>query len=304
MTQTSFAARLRSHGTAALLSITATAGLVAPLAHADGGPIPLRFDASGRPVVSANVNGEAAFDFVVDTAAQRTGIGAPAIDELGLEPAPGMQAQIAGVAGHRTVPMYALDTFEVGGRLVEDGYYYSLTGEFDAGGHGHDGIIGQDIFASGRIVFDWAERTVGFGAGAEAGLGDAVSARLMYGGFFLVPVSVNGVEAIAVIDTGAAESFANPALLAAMPDRAETDAVTSQRMGVSQHEIERVEGFAAGIEIGSARLGTGALTIIDSPTFRTFGLTGTPALILGMDRLSELRGFALDYDLAVFRVLQ
>tara|TARA_R110002073_G_scaffold75329_6_gene183831 strand:- start:636 stop:1601 length:966 start_codon:yes stop_codon:yes gene_type:complete len=263
---------------------------------------PINFDRDGRPTAEVRINDRAQFAFAIDTAAQRTAISGTVIDALALQPDPEMQAQVHGVGGAATVPMYRLASLELGGRRLEDGYYLRPVGAH-AGNSPHDGILGHDMIATGRIVFDFAGRTVRFGAVSSEGLGDSLPATVMFGGFFLVDISIDGVVTTALIDTGASTSFANAALRDALglaEGEGGLQAVT-EVMGVTREAMRLETGFTGDVEIGAVRLADAAIVFTDSPVFATIGLTDRPAIVLGSDVLRRLPGFALDYEAHTFR---
>jgi predicted aspartyl protease len=275
-------------GLTAALSFAASSSACAQAQSA----APIVFDAEGRPSAQVRLNDEADFLFAVDTAAQRTGLGAPVLERLALEPNPEEVAQLHGAAGVVTVPMYPLASVEAGGRRIEDGLYLSLTGAHDRGGHAHDGILGQDVFmGAGRIAFDFNAMIMRFGGETRPG---GAPAELMYGGFALVDIAIDGVATRALIDTGAARSFGNPALRAALGHNGL--AARSEIRGVSQDALQLQTGRVEAIRLGRTGVHGVDLDFADSPVFRTFRLTDRPAVVLGMDVLGCLSGLTVDYE--------
>ncbi|TGY88358.1 hypothetical protein E5163_11090 [Marinicauda algicola] len=283
-----------------LCSAASTASHAGTTSAAVGDGAAIVFDAEGRPAITVRLNDTAEFMFAIDTAAQSTAIGARVIDALALQPDPEHQARLHGASGVRTVPMYLLESIEAGGQRLEDRLVVSLTGEHDQGGHAHDGILGQDVFARGRLSFDFEAMTIGFdGAGARP-LAGHLPAEILHGGFFLVQIEIDGVATTAVIDTGAAESFANRTLMEALASENEALSTRREAAGVSQHEMDFRDGYTATLRIGTARLEAVPVAFAEAPIFGAFGLAERPAIILGMNLLSRLPRFALDYDSSHF----
>lgn len=264
---------------------------------------PLVFDADGRPSAQVRVNDAGDFLFAVDTAAQRTGVGAPVIDALALEPDPVQRAQLHGVAGSVNVPMYQLASIEVGARRVEESYAVSLTGGHDQGGHAHEGILGQDVFVDQRLEMDFTDMELRLAPSHDAPAQSRLEADLMYGGFALVDIEVGGVPTVALVDTGAALSFGNEALLAALARPGERIQVRDEIRGTSQDVIAVKSGLTRPVEIGSTTLESLPLEFIGSGAFDTFRIDDRPAMVLGMDILGRLPGIALDYEDRAFEVL-
>ena len=301
---TTFQSRIATAGIAIAVSINVA---TACAAQVETGPYesPIVFDAGGRPSATVRLNDTADFLFAIDTAAQNSTLGQDIVRALQLQAAPDQRAQVHGTAGVTTLPMYPLTSLEFAGRRVEGGLYISPVEAHDNSQIGHAGIVGQDLFATGEIVFDFVNNTVAFGDGITIGRGPSISADVVYGGFFLVDVTVNGMAATALIDTGARESFANPAMMAALGVSADDADISAETeiMGVGQNRAQRLVGYQATVRIaGAERLAP--LVFIDSPAFRSFNLTDQPALVMGMDVLSQLQGFGLDYEGSTFFLVE
>jgi len=55
--------------------------------------------------------------------------------------------------------------------------------------------------------------------------------------------------------------------------------------------------------LGAVMVDSVEFEFTDSPIFQTFGISDQPAIILGMDVLGQLPGFAIDYRSSEFRHL-
>jgi predicted aspartyl protease len=75
--------------------------------------IPLSFDDDGRPVVQVRINGSGPHPFVIDTAAQGTGLSPAFVQSLGLV-ANGQQGVLQGTGGAQAVSVFTLASVELG----------------------------------------------------------------------------------------------------------------------------------------------------------------------------------------------
>ncbi|MHA6287269.1 aspartyl protease family protein [Maricaulis sp. CAU 1757] len=259
-------------------------------------PLPLDYDRDGRPLVAVELTGGEAYDFVLDTAAQHTVLGEGLVTDLALSPDPDSRARMQGASGVIEVPMYRLQRLAVGEKVIEDGLYLSVPPTAHADGPPHDGILGQDVFAHGRLAFDFEAGTVDLDAPDGDAEALSLEARRMLGGFFLVDVTVDGVATSALVDTGASESFANDALRDALEPFDTPLTAATERRGISQHPMTLWQGHAAVVDLGGVSVPATAIDFTASPVFATFSLSDRPALVLGMDVLRQLGGLVIDYE--------
>lgn len=261
------------------------------------------FDAGGRPSARVTLNDHHDYIFAIDTAAQRTAISPRIVEELELVADPDNRAQAHGSAGVAYLDMYPIASVEMAGRRVENGLYMSAAVAHDDSDIGHDGILGQEFFAGQRLIMDFENRQMSFGDVSAEGLGEAVPVELMYGGFAIANIRINGVELRAVIDTGASTSFGNMELMSALRLEAAGLASSEINAGMTQQASLRYSGFAGEIALGSVVIGDAPVEFTQSPIFSSFRMTGAPGVILGMDVLGQLPGFAIDYQASEFRHL-
>jgi len=261
------------------------------------------FDSGGRPSALVTVNDTAQYVFVIDSAAQRTTIGPAIVADFELQPDPDNQVQVQGAAGIDFMDLYRVASIEIGRQRAEDGIYIAAQIAHGGDDLGHDGILGQDFFAGSQIQFDFENRRVSFGALDLSDSESAIPVDWLYSSFALIEVQIDGVDVRAIVDTGAAHSIANFALMEALGlSRDELEAEESI-VGITQHISTRYAGFASGVRIAETTSAETAIEFSGSPIFRTFGVENEPALILGMDVLSLFPGFALDYQADAFYLL-
>lgn len=254
----------------------------------------LRYDESGRPVISTQVNGQGPFDMVIDTAAQTTFVAQGLVEELQIAPLSSDQT-ISGAGGQAQVQAYSIsnftsDLFSVDGALMPALPNASVTQA--------RGVIGMDLFLQRRLVFD---REAGRLFSSESGATDVelvpVAGRTIGGNFIIVPVMLDGVIIQAVVDSGAARTIVNDAARAALgflvndPRLSQTHAVRGATDDATEAQRSSVAAFA----IGPAEFEDVPVTFSNLPVFGMLGLADEPALILGSDVLNLLPAYALDF---------
>ena len=111
-----------------------------------------------------------------------------------------------------------------------------------------------------------------------------------------VPVQV-------IIDTGAEHTLGNLALRTALLERARyDDEIDVTVLGATTDVSAGTYFRAPKITIGQADLVDLPVTFGDLHVFEVWGLTETPALVIGMDMLGMLRQFVVDYKRREFQL--
>lgn len=154
------------------------------------------------------------------------------------------------------------------------------------------GIVGLDVFGGQVVDFNLPAMRVALLAAGSRPL-DAqcapVPATPTIGNLLTVPVVVNGVEAVGVIDTGARKTRINWALgrlLGIKPDDlAQGDTI----QGATLSAVETGATSVQAVRLGSRILPTAPVLVADLPVFEAFGVADRPAIIIGLDWLTETR---------------
>lgn len=267
----------------------------------------LSYDADGRPVAMVTINGRGPFPLAVDTAAQATMLSPALLSELDVEPDPHRKAMLHGVGGATVVDLYPVSSVEFGGLRGADLLIVAPPEDHDdnqGGDHaGHRGVVGADVFGDARLVFNLAERRIFNDVENETvGRLRSLSADAVAGSLMVIDIDVNGVATRAVIDTGAKRSLGNAALMNAAG--LDAQAVTASHSGVTGHSVDFVGEHTVTITLDGVSMEPLAVEFADAHIFGQLGLTDAPALILGMDALSQFDVFAVDYRNATFEFAQ
>lgn len=259
----------------------------------------LRQDRAGRPVISTLFNGRGPFDMVVDTGAQATVIAPALARELKLEPLPGESISVVGVSGSAQVALYPVDELRTDLFVSR---FEALPGLPNASSTDARGILGMAPFSAGKLSFDHREGRLGFSASSPASPGSvALKGRLEDNGLLHVPLSIDGVVFDALVDTGASATVINWAAMAMLGwqrDDPRLKAAGGIR-GATQSATSVLSTRLDKVQIGPARLSNVSIVV-------TVPVDGAPAeppsIILGIDVLSALGTYAVDFPRAELQI--
>lgn len=281
------------------LALAAASPFLSAPAFAAQFSAPLTFDSAGRPLIAVTVNGQGPFPMVLDTGAAATGLSPATVERLALQEAG--RARVHGASGAQDVPLYRLDSIAVAGLQRQQQMGAVLPNNPSA--EGHAGVLGASTFINTRITFDFSASTFHVDDSTnrptlEGALLTPVLFRHRTFAYFTV--RVDGVDAQAVLDTGARRSVANSRLKAAL-GFTENDARLRPVEGVggaTNHQTATVGADARAIHICGRDFGGFEIAFAELPVFPQLGLSDAPGLILGMDILRRARSLTLDYTSA------
>jgi hypothetical protein len=171
---------------------------------------------------------------------------------------------------------------------------------------GADGILGINALQKTRIDVDFENDRVSItpSSGRRALPGYlVVPATLRKGGLLLVKGKVGKIPVQVIIDTGAERTLGNLALRTALLESARyDDEIDVSVLGATTDVSEGKYFRAPRIKLGEADLIDLPVTFGDLHVFEVWGLTETPALVIGMDLLGMLRKFIVDYKRREFQL--
>lgn len=254
-------------------------------------------DRAGRIVTDVSLNGYGPLRLILDTGANRSAISVSVAQALGVGASGNEYINVHGVTGPAQVPVARIDKMQVGTLALAD---LRLPVLQDAVFAGADGILGIDNLQHARVEIDFAEGRVVVreSSGRHARRGYfLVPAHTHEGGLLLVHGKVGRLPVKIILDTGAERSMGNLALL----DALRGSAVVAQRTteatvtGATPGDVAGTAMRTPLISIGEATLKDVIVTFGDLHVFQVWGLGGEPALVIGMDLLSTLQGFVIDY---------
>ncbi len=263
------------------------------------------FDPKLRMVAGVAIDETGPHQFIVDTGANRSVISVELARELELEAAE--TVTLHGIAGSEQVTTAIVPRFDVAGIVTHDLHMPMLPQRR----LGADGLLGLDALAGRAVELDFRRRRVRLMKSRIRTVGSSrltpdtrqpgaiVKARYRFGQLTIVLARAGISPVTAFIDSGSQVTVGNSALQRAVNTRKLAVAgagrivpiysVTSQ-VAYGQYEVLRELSFG-----GDAKLRNLPVVFSDLHTFDLWGLSDTPALLIGADTLSAFSQVTLDF---------
>lgn len=246
------------------------------------------------------INGQGPFNFLLDTGANVSCVSHRLADRLELKSEE--SARVHTVVGVRSRPIVLLDLLQVGPRDRRNVRAPSLPIRAEE----IDGVLGVDWLKGQRLVLDFKGKSIQITRSRsdnnEHGRTVVVPARRRHGQLTIVDAELSGKPISAILDSGAQSSLCNRHLRDLV--RAQQAASqTRQPQAPRIVEMETLAGesftgeslFLPFLRLGGLHLGNVLVTYADMHVFDIWGLKNKPALVLGMDLLSQFDQVSLDF---------
>lgn len=271
---------------------------------------------SGHPAVAVSLDGRAEpLRFVVDSAAGATLVDARVVRRYGLEDADAAvsQAQGASAKSARLQRMRST-SWQLGSwQLQASGMQVDLSSLAKDDDPAIDGLIGNDLTGRWDSRWDFGRHQLALwtpgqlsldGPGCQSNALPDRTEGLHHFGFITLSLGTPGVEAIAVVDTGAAQTILNAEAARALGLR--TDG-SDTRVRVREKGTVGLGGGKQATWLYTLPGMTGSgwqhpsmeVRISELPVFKAIGLEARPALILGAD---AMRGGQVDIGASADRI--
>nr|HEX4313510.1 retroviral-like aspartic protease family protein [Kofleriaceae bacterium] len=276
------------------------------LASACGAPphpgVPLRWDATGHVVVPTSVDGSAPVDFIFDTGADDTVVFAWLATRLHL-PAAG-SGEVSGATGSSDVALSRVASLAVDGHTIRDVTALTLPDRADAPQLG--GVVGFDVMAGQLAVLDLGCGTAALVpvTSAPAVVGDraqlVTAGGIPDGRQLTLPVTIDGVTGVAILDSGNRATIINTAFAVAAGRDPASSAFhdTDPVRGASRQGVTARVGVVGTVAFAGVVRRDATARVADIPAFDGMGLSHVPAMLLGLDLL---RGTRLSVDVSARR---
>jgi Aspartyl protease len=255
-------------------------------------------DEWGRPTAKVMLNGQGPFRFMVDTGSTTTVMASRLLERVGA-------AQVGittvhGTTGVADMPIANVRLLETGAVKKKDVMVAVLP---DYGLGREDGILGADVFAGKRLTFDIRNKSVRVDATHRGTIGMLrPNLRLRNGSLAEINGKVGSVKAKLMIDTGGQKCIVNPKLEAmlrqAHPRMPRYD--RAHVIGVTGHVLTGSYLAPPTIQMEMIQINDAVVVAADAPIFRVWGLENEPAMIVGVEVLSRLAAFSIDYGAKYF----
>jgi predicted aspartyl protease len=255
-------------------------------------------DTYGRPTAKVMLNDKGPYQFMVDTGSTTTVLAERVVAELAA-PIAG-QATVAGTTGTAVTPVAIVSAIQTGAVVRKDVRVAVLPDESLAR---IDGILGADVFIGKRLVFNIQAKQVRIEPSRRrqrtAPMGNM---RVRNGLLAEVDGRVGNVGAKLMLDTGAQNCIANlPLSIALKRAHPRLERANNVRVyGVTGQVI--IGEFIAlpKVDMKAFSVKEAACVAADAPIFDLWGLQDEPAMIVGVNLLSRLSSFSIDYGSRVF----
>lgn len=281
-----------------LLGAGALSLLGAPAARAAA----VETDRLGRMTLQVFLNERGPFRFALDSAASMSMVAEDLIETLGLRPDADVLLHTL-LAGERARTVRA-DRLRCGALFQMEP---RLAVGSRVGMAGLDGLISASVLEQNRVLMNFRGDRMTVGRSRARGRSDFATDRSVpfrspdrpgFQNLVMVDVAVTGRPVTAIIDTGAQSSIANTALIDAAggqpvqtPDGSRTRPVQSATGGVAEARMMVVRD----LNFGPLSLERVPVLVGDFHTFDVWGLSGKPAMLLGVDLLGAFQSVAIDF---------
>lgn len=246
-----------------------------------------------RMTVPVSIKGMGPYRFLIDTGAQATVLSRDLADRLELNDR--RPATLIGAASQVPVETAAVDGIELGSRSFNVPTAPVVEG---ANLGGADGILGLDSLQGQRVLIDFRAKVIHVAdarsLGGNRGYEIVVKAKRRLGQLIITSARIDGIQVAVIIDTGAQGSTGNLVLQQRM--RRLPDVGEGTMTDVNGRTLTGVVRIARELDVDRVQMHNLPILFAESPTFRALGLTGEPALILGMEQLRLFNRVAIDFD--------
>jgi hypothetical protein len=288
-------------------AVLAKAQRVSPSAvpDQDSSPITAATDTASHLMVEVRINGKGPYHFIVDTGADRTILATEVAVELGL--LRGEKVMLEGVVRAVVTETVSIRTLSFGSITCRDLEVPTLSRSLlDA-----DGYLGLDFLDGHRVTFDFqnhflqvSEPRARFSANWTRENEVRIRTSGTSGHLRSLDCTVDGIPAVAFLDSGAEVSAANAPLLAALAKRNPTfrEIGTVPLIDITGGEIVGSVTIVNKIRLTPALAFTDCpLVIADFLVFGVWGLRQRPALLIGMNLMRQFAKVSIDYGLKELR---
>jgi predicted aspartyl protease len=274
-----------------ILATAACCALLSLTAHA---AVPLTWDSTGHIVVPTLVNDKGPFTFMVDTGADESAVYSWFAKSLDLPE--GRAGELSGAIGSEKMISTILSSLSVDGHRIKQIDADTLPDRAD--GVKLAGIVGVDLMSDRLATIDFACRTFELRpvqrarpeiVGTDATLIKAGAIR--DGKQLTLPVIINGVVGVAVLDTGAKYTDINRKFAASAGIDVNSIAFRDGKpaRGATAASIATRIGPIGTVHFAGIVRRDAVARVVNLPYFEGAGLADKPTMNLGLDFLQGTR---------------
>ena len=267
-------------------------------------PLAAGTQVAARLTVPVHINSKGPYRFVVDTGADRTVLATEVALELGLVHGP--RVLLNGVVQTKIADTVSIRHLAFGS--IASGNFNVPTvprSLLDA-----DGYLGLDFLDGHRVTFDFKGGLLQVSDSRPKLSADWIrpsEARIRAfgssGHLRSLDCKVDGVSSAAFVDSGAEVSAANGPLLTALARRNPSFGVIGDMdlIDITGGQIQGKVAMVKEIRLPGLAFADCPLVIANFQVFKAWGLTRTPALLIGMNVLRQFSRVSIDYRLKELR---
>lgn len=258
-------------------------------------------DAFTRMLAPVTLNGLGPFRFMVDTGANRSCISKVLADTLDFPEGP--QVSLHTVVSSRLRNSVKVDRLQVGLRSQRNVNIPVVPMPKSEA----DGVLGVDWLKGRRLVLDFKGKGLEIIAPKNENSTASrvvVPAQRRSGQLTMIDADMNGHPINAMIDSGSEISIGNDVLRKLLPPPTAGDRGLMREVFLSTLVGERFTGqmgYLPFMRLGGLNLGNVPVVFAESHVFSLWGLKTKPAIILGMDLLTQFDAVALDFGRSTVR---
>lgn len=258
-------------------------------------------DTSDRVTAPVMIDGQGPFQLLVDTGANASCVSQKLADRLQLPPGPA--ARVHTVVGVRERQSVLIDRLQIGGRTLRKVRAPVLP----IAGLEIDGVLGVDWLKGQRLVLGFADKRLEITRSQRETTQEnriVVPARRRSGQLTIVDADLGGQRISAMIDSGSQLSIGNAALreMARRQTRGRMEPPTRiQLVSIAGERFQGDLAYLPFLRLGGLQLGNVPVVFADMHVFGLWDLETTPAIVLGMDLLSQFTSVALDFGRSAVR---
>ncbi|MEE2691049.1 MAG: aspartyl protease family protein [Pseudomonadota bacterium] len=273
--------------------------------------LPYRFDYGGWFTVSATVNGQGPYDFIIDTGSSHSLVFENLAEQQHFPPSGGPQQTVLGLVSSGKYPTYKVGDIALGAAVLENAVTVILT-DWKVDERSPQGVIGLDFLKHYRAVFDGERRELllyragdaidpAYEAWDEVSLTASDFSREA-GYLYTLEARLNRASVRFLLDLGAAGTVVNRlgysrAMQSEVSIKIAPRTTTTPIGRVTDALDNRVRAQSARInKIRTGKINWGAAVVIvhDASIFSDLGVVEEPFGLFGADMFRD-RSFVLDF---------
>jgi hypothetical protein len=261
-------------------------------------PLDAWTDVFGRPTAKVIIDGYGPFRFLVDTGSTTTVLAARHAAQM-KTPILGM-VTVNGTTGTAQMPLARVAKLETG-VVTTEGMRVAILS--DAGLAREDGILGADVFAGRRLSFDIQAKSVRVESSRrQFRVAPTSNLRVRNGLLAEIDGKIGTIPVRLMLDTGAQHCIANVPLQRAIEKTYPrlTRVRRVRVVGVTGHAIVGDFFELPKVDFRSFAVKDAGAVAVDAPIFKIWELDREPAMIVGVNLLSRLANFSIDYGARTF----